>query len=62
MGTRMAVTATYGDKEEEAKFQTLASSPQLAIFGKDEKELILIFHKMLDDKKECEVLFGDPEW
>ncbi len=62
MGMRLTVTVSrHGDKEDEAKFQTLASSPQLAFFGKDEKELMLTFHKMLDDKKECEILFGDPE-
>ncbi len=61
MGIKLAVSARYGEPEE-AQFQKLASSPQLTFFGKDEKEIMSISHKIQDAGKECDLILGDPEW
>ncbi len=58
----MGVNARFGDAEDESKFRKLVSTPRLAFFSKDEKELMRIMLGILDQKLECEYLFDHPEW
>ena len=62
MGIIIAVTARFGDGEDEAKFQKLASTQRLAFFANDEKEHLRTMHNMIDQKLECEYLFEQIEW
>ncbi len=57
-GIKLTVTTRRGDAEDKENFQKLASSPKLAIFAEDEEEHVRNVHKVLDDERDCELLFG----
>ncbi len=62
MGIIIMVNSRFGDVEDEAKFQKLATNQKLAFFAKDEKEHMRIMHNLLDQKMECEYFFDHSEW
>ncbi len=62
MGIILFVNARFGDQEDEAKFQQLAFTPNLAFFANNEREHMRIMRAILDQKLECEYIFDHPKW
>ncbi len=59
MGIKLTVTTRHGDAEDKENFQKLAYSPKLAVFADDEEEHMQKVHEVLDDERDCELLFGE---
>ncbi len=59
MGIVLFVMGRSGDSEDEARFRKLASSPKMALLAENESDHMRFMHNLLDDKKDCELFFGN---